>query len=445
MSLHQRPYNPARYLIGGFLALILLGSLLLTLPAATRSEGISYLDALFTATSAVCLTGLVVVDTGTFFSPFGQVVIMGLIFIGTLGFMTMATMVFIFLGRRISLRDRLLVKEMLNQESLTGLIPLVKAIVLLVVLCELAGAALLSIRFIPQMGWEEGLFFALFHAVSAFGNAGFDLFGNFNSLTAFPFDYLVNVVILVLFILGGLGFMVIFDLVKCFHRRHRLSLHSRLVLVISLTLLLGGGAAILALEFANPDTLGPLSPGGKIFAAFFTAATPRSGGFSMVRTAALGMPSLLIIMALMFIGGSPASGGGGIKTTTFGAVVIALLALVRGREQPVIFNRTIPFSQVFKAVAIIAAMVFLLFLTALVLTFFENYTFLELVFEAVSAVCTVGLSLGITPELSEPSKAMLIFAMFAGRLGPLTIVLALSQRQPGQGEIHYPEEKLLIG
>jgi trk system potassium uptake protein TrkH len=445
MPLPKKPYNPARYLIGGFMVLILLGSLLLFLPAATRSGGIAYIDALFTATSAVCLTGLVVVDTGTFFTPFGQAVIMLLIFTGTLGFTTMATLAFIFLGRRISLRDRLMVKEVLNQESMTGLIPLLKAIVFMIVLCELAGAALLSLRFVPQIGWAQGLFFALFHAVSAFGNAGFDLFGNFNSLTGFPADYLVNTVILVLFILGGLGFMVIFDLVKCFRRRYRLSLHSRLVLVISLILLLGGSAVILALEYTNPGTLGALPPGGKIFAALFSAATPRSGGFSMVKTASFGMPALLILMALMFIGGSPASGGGGIKTTTFGAVIIALVTLVRGRDEPVIFNRAIPFSQIFKAVAIIATMLTLLFLTALLLTVFENFTFQELMFEAVSAVCTVGLSLGITPGLSDPGKAVLIFAMFSGRLGPLTILLALSRRKPGQGELHYPEEKLLIG
>ncbi|HOL17961.1 MAG TPA: potassium transporter TrkG [Bacillota bacterium] len=339
MLASNKPRNPARYLIGGFLAVIVVGSLLLGLPVASQGEHISYLDALFTATSAVCLTGLVVVDTGTFYSTFGHVVIMLLIFTGSLGFMTMATLIFIFLGRRISLRDRLVVKEALNQETMANLVPLVKAVVSMTVLLELLGAALLCLRFVPLMGWRRGVFFSLFHAISAFGNAGFDLFGGYNSLTRFPTDYLVNGTILVLFIIGGLGFTVVFELARKIFRGHRLSLHTRMVVIITAILLLAGTAAILALEYHNPDTMGSLTPGEKVFTALFTAAAPRSSGFRVLNTGVHPPAVLLILMALMFIGAAPASTGGGVKITTFGVVVIAVIALIRGQEEPVLFER----------------------------------------------------------------------------------------------------------
>lgn len=444
MQARKKPYNPARYLIGGFAAVILAGSLLLSLPAATKAGEISYLDALFTATSAVCVTGLVVVDTGTFFTPFGQAVIMLLIFIGSLGFMTVATLAFIFLGRRISLRDRLVVREALNQESISGLLPLVIAIVRMALLFVITGAALLAVRFVPALGWTEGLFFSLFHSVSAFGNAGFDLFGNFASLTGNPTDYLVNGTIMGLFIVGGLGFTVIFDLAKCGRRGCRVTLHTRMVLIITTVLLLVGTGAILALESANPATMARLSPGDKVFTALFTAATLRTAGFNVLNTGAHFPATLLIMMALMFIGASPGSTGGGVKTTTFGTVVIAIVALIRGRREPVLFQRRLPLEQVFKAVAIIGGAATLVFATTLVLTIFEKQPFVGLLFEVFSAFGTVGLSTGITPDLSAPSKVALIVTMLGGRLGPLTLVLALTKQKCDDG-LHYPEEKLMIG
>lgn len=444
MKARKKPYNPARYLIGGFIAVILAGSLLLSLPAATKGGEIAYLDALFTAASAVCVTGLVVVDTGTFYTSFGQTVIMLLIFIGSLGFMTMATLAFIFLGRRISLRDRLVVREALNQESISGLLPMVMAIARMALLFVISGAALLAIRFVPLMGWAEGLFFSLFHSVSAFGNAGFDLFGNYISLTGNPTDYLVNGTIMGLLIIGGLGFPVIFDLVKCGRKGCRLTLHTRMVLIISAVLLLAGTGAILALEYNNPSTMASLAPGDKIFTALFTAATPRTAGFNVLNTGSHFPATLFIMMALMFIGASPGSTGGGVKTTTFGTVVIAVVALIGGRCEPVLFQRRLPLEQIFKAVAIIGGAATLVFATTLVLTIFEKQPFIELLFEAFSAFGTVGLSTGITPDLSAPSKVALIVAMFGGRLGPLTLVLALTRQKCDDG-LHYPEERLIIG
>lgn len=407
-------------------------------------EGLNYVDALFTATSAVCVTGLVVVDTGTFFSPLGQGVIMTLIFIGALGFMTMATLIFIFLGRRITLRDRLLVKEALNQDSVAGLLRLVLAVVRLAVFFVAIGTILLSIRFIPILGMERGVFFALFHAISAFGNAGFDLFGSYDSLTRTPTDYLVNGTIMLLFIIGGLGFTVIMEPFKLFRRRSRLTLHSRLVFIITAFLLVTGTFFVLLLEYNNPETMGELSWGGKFFTAFFTAATPRTAGFSVLNTGELNSTTMVILMTLMFIGASPTSTGGGVKTTTLGVVLITFISMIRGRQEPVVYMRRFSLNQVMKAVSIMSAAVALIFLSTLVMTYFEEMDFMSLLFEAFSAFGTVGLSAGITPELSLPSKIALIVTMFGGRVGPLSLLFWLPRRQK-EDSLHYPEEHLLIG
>jgi trk system potassium uptake protein len=436
--------NPARVMALGFMGIILSGSLLLTLPPMIVEADITYLNALFTAASAVCVTGLVVVDTGTFFTPLGQAVIMILIFSGSLGFMTMTTLVFVFLGRKISLKDRLLVKEALNQEGVAGLVRLVLTVVQIALFFIFIGTAIMSFRFVPLMGYEKGLFFALFHSVSAFGNAGFDIFGNYDSLTRLPTDYLVNGTIMVLFIIGGLGFTVIIELIRHFRYRARISLHSHLVLVISACLLLGGAIMVLLLEYNNPATLGGLSGGAKVFTAIFTAATPRTAGFSVLNTAYLGYPTILILLALMFIGASPTSTGGGVKTTTFGVIFITLINMIRGREEPVVYNRQISISQVMKALSIVSASIALIFLSTFVMSLFEDLEFSALLFEAFSAFGTVGLSRGITPDLSSASKVALIITMFGGRIGPLTLLVALA-RQHKEEVLQYPKEQLLIG
>lgn len=444
MQSRRLQLNPARAMAAGFLGVILTGSLLLSLPPMHEGVNMTYLDALFTAASAVCVTGLVVVDTGTFFTPLGQSIIMFLIFIGSLGFMTMTTLVFIFLGRRISLRDRLVVKEALNQESLAGLVPLVKTVARMAILFIIIGSILLSFRFVPLFGFGRGIFVAIFHAISAFGNAGFDLFGNFNSLTRSPTDYLVNGTIMTLFIVGGLGFTVILELTKYFRFRSRLSLHSRFVIMITSLLLLSGAALVLLLEYNNPATMGGLSGGAKVFTAFFTAATPRTAGFSILNTGSLNYSTMVILMALMFIGASPTSTGGGVKTTTFGIVLITFISMIRGRHEPVVFQRRFPLQQIMKAVSIISAATALIFITTFILTLFEDHDFLSLLFEAFSAFGTVGLSTGITPELSSPSKIALILTMFGGRVGPLTLLVALARKKPDD-VLQYPEEHLMLG
>ncbi len=445
MRYSRKPLNPARVMVFGFMGVIVTGSLLLSLTPMYEGEGIPYLDALFTATSAVCVTGLVVVDTGTFFTPLGQVIIMILIFIGSLGFMTMTTLIFIFLGRRISLRDRIVVKEALQQESLAGLVPLVKTVAFMALFFIMIGTILLSLQFIPVYGHEQGFFFALFHAISAFGNAGFDLFGGYNSLTLFPTDYLVNGTIMVLFIIGGLGFTVIHELSHRIRFRHRLSLHSHLVLFITAFLLIIGTVLVFTLEYRNPATMGNLSGGAKIFTALFTAATPRTAGFNVLDTGAMGYSTLVILMALMFIGASPTSTGGGVKTTTFGVVLMTFIAMISGRKEPVVFMRRFPLYQIMRAVSIMSAAVGLIFVATFTLTLFEDHDFLSLLFEAFSAFGTVGLSTGITPELSGPGKVTLIITMLGGRIGPLTLLVALTLKKPEAELLQYPEENLMIG
>ncbi len=444
MPVRTKNLNPARFMSFGFMGLILGGSLLLSLPPMIEGTEINYINALFTAASAVCVTGLVVVDTGTFYTPLGQAVIMVLIFCGSLGFMTMTTLIFIFLGRKINLRDRLLVKEALNQDSVAGLLRLVLSVVRMAVFFIILGTIIMAFRFVPLIGLAKGLFFSLFHSVSAFGNAGFDLFGNFHSLTLFPTDYLINSTIMLLFIVGGLGFTVILELARFLRFRERLSLHSRMVLLITTVLLASGTIFVFMLEYSNTSTLGELPLGAKIFTSFFTAATPRTAGFTVIDISAVSYPTLLILLVFMFIGASPTSTGGGIKTTTFGIVFFTVLSMIRGRSEPVLFSRCFPVNQIMKAISIISAALFLIFAATFIMALVEDFPFNFLVFEAFSAFGTVGLSRGITPELSSISKITLILTMFGGRVGPLTLMFALA-RQKEDNILHYPEENILIG
>ncbi|MBT9169178.1 MAG: Ktr system potassium uptake protein B [Syntrophomonadaceae bacterium] len=438
-----RKVSPPKILVGGFVALILLGAILLSLPFSTHDGRISFLDALFTATSAVCVTGLVVVDTGTYFTRFGQTVIMFLIQIGGLGFMTAATLVFILLGKKITLRERLVIQEAMNQVSQQDLIRLVFRVVLLTFVIEAIGALLLSTRFIPQYGLWTGLFYAAFHAVSAFCNAGFELMGGFASLTPYAHDQVILLTIASLFVLGGLGFTVIMEV----HQKRRFvrySLHTKMVLLVTVILLLLPTVTIFALEYSNPATLGQLSLGDKIINAFFAAATPRTAGFNSLPMDGLLPHTLFFIISLMFIGASPASTGGGIKTTTFGALVVTVISTIRGREHPILYSRQIPVEILRRALSIVMISFFLVFFATLALQITEGGSLLAILFEVVSAFGTVGLSTGITPELSSAGRMILMIVMFAGRVGPLTLVFSLAKRMQ-KAPVKYPEERIMIG
>jgi trk system potassium uptake protein len=439
-------FTPARILVFGFASVILLGAFLLTLSIATvDGEGLSFLNALFTATSAVCVTGLVVVDTGTTFTLFGQIVILSLIQVGGLGFMTFATLFAILLGRKVTLKERLFLQEALNQVSIQGVVRLAKYVLMVTFAIEVTGALILALRLSYDMNWHKALYYGIFHAISAFNNAGFDLFGEFSSLTRFVSDPVVNLTVMLLIFLGGLGFSVLSDIYS--HRGRKLMLHSKIVLSASLVLIIVGALSIFAIEYSNPKTLAPLDLMGKVWGSLFQSVTPRTAGYNTLNIGDLRNTTLLIIIFLMFIGASPGSTGGGIKTTSFASVSLYVLSLLKGEPHVSFRERTIPKDTIQKAVAVIFLALFLVFTVTLLLTLTENADFLALLFEATSAFGTVGLTTGITPNLTNIGKLAIIFTMFSGRVGPLTLVFALSQKRISgqQNNIKYPDEKIMIG
>ncbi|WP_243113775.1 TrkH family potassium uptake protein [Desulfofundulus salinus] len=434
--------SPPQVLVLGFAAVILAGALILMLPVSSRSGTYTdFLTALFTATSAVCVTGLVVVDTGTYWSTFGQAVILALIQIGGLGFMSMATFFFILMGRRIGLKERLIIQESLNQLRVAGIVRLVRAVFLFTVLTEGFFAIILSLRFYFDYGFPRCLWLGIFHAVSAFNNAGFDLLGDFRSLTGYVSDPVVTLSVTTLIILGGLGFATVMELYN-YPRTRRLSVHTKLVLRVTGWLILCGALLFGLLEWGHILRDLPLS--GKILASYFQAVTSRTAGFNTVDIGHLNAATQFLIIILMFIGASPGSTGGGIKTTTFALLGITLWSLSKGKEDVEIFRRRIPPWQVYKALSVTLWAILLVSTVTLLLSVTEGGDFLAALFETVSAFGTVGLSMGLTPELTPLGRVAIIFTMFAGRLGPLTLAYAFAQRRR-KTAIRYPEEKIMVG
>lgn len=444
LDISQWRLTPYQILVSGFAGLILLGALILCLPQASASgEPLGFVDALFTATSAVCVTGLVVVDTGTRFSLFGQLVIIFLIQAGGLGFMTMATLMAILIGKRINLRERLIMQEAMNQLSVAGVVRLTKYIVKTTLVIEFIGGTILAVRWYLDYG-PKGIYYGYWHAVSSFCNAGFDLFGEYRSLTGYVDDLTVNLVISGLIILGGIGFTVMADVWEN-RRFSRFSLHTRLVLAVTAFLIVFGTLVILALEWNNPKTLEPLSWHGKLLSSYFQSVTPRTAGYNTLNIGDLGNATIFFIIILMFIGASPGSTGGGIKTTTAGVLMAAIWTMFRGREDVEFFNRRIEKAIVYKSFVLTAvAAILVVFITMMLCVHEWDIPFLNLLFDVVSAFGTVGLTTGITPQLTVPSKLWLILTMFAGRVGPVTLALALAMRQR-RAMVQYPAGKVIIG
>ena len=433
----------------GFLTLILLGTVLLSLPAAAKDgKSIGVFDSLFTSTSAVCVTGLVAVDTGTTFSLFGQIVLLALIQIGGLGFMVFATLIMVMLGRKISIRGRMLIRESMNSASLSNLGGLTRLYMLLAFSIELAGAALLSIRFVPLYGWRQGLWMALFHAVSAFCNAGFDLVGRYASLTGFSGDPLVLLTVAALIILGGLGFSVILETLRSRRGFRELTLHTRIVLMTTLALLLAGTCFFWLAERTNAGTLGGRGEGEKVLNAFFQSVTMRTAGFNSFDLSRFRSGSKLFSSLLMMIGASPASTGGGIKTTTVAALVMLVLSVSRGENEVNTGRRRLPEEITRRALAVAALFLVTLLTGTLVISLIEDGRFPleDIFFEASSAMGTVGVSAVGTPNLRPVSRAVLLPMMFLGRVGPLTLAVAVAKRQGRtRSASRYPEERIMIG
>ncbi len=439
--------DPLLVISAGFAAIILLGSLLLSLPCAARSgRSIGWFDALFTSTSAVCVTGLVVRDTGTTFNLFGQIVLMCLIEVGGLGFMTFATLVFRALGREISLRERMLIRESMNESNLSGMEGLIRWVAASAFAVQGAGALLLALRFVPMFGWGKGLYFSAFHAVSAFCNAGFDLFGNYSSLTGFRADALVNLAVMLLIVIGGLGFGVLRNLAD--RRRGKyLYVHTRLVLCAYGILTLFGFLFVLVAEWGNPGTLGGLPLGEKLMAALFQSVTLRTAGFNTISQQALRPATKFISGLLMLVGASPASTGGGVKVTTLAVIFLCVRATVRGERNIVAFKRSISLELVRRAVAVALIAVCVAAADVTLISLLQpELDFMDIVMECTSAMGTVGISAFGSASLAPLSRAMIILTMYLGRIGPLTMALLLARRDGGaQPRIDYPGGDIMIG
>ncbi|UUZ89812.1 TrkH family potassium uptake protein [Paenibacillus sp. P25] len=440
--------TPPQILVIGFALIILIGGTLLSLPiSSAKGESSPFLDALFTATSATCVTGLVVVDTGTTFSVFGQIVIILLIQVGGLGFMTMATLVAFVLKKRISLKERLILQEAMNQGSMEGIVRLIRKVIFYSLTIEFAAAVLFAIRWSFDLGPGRAIYYGIWHAISFFNNAGFDLFGSvtgpFSGLTAYADDVLVNVVSMGLIILGGIGFIVIADVVD-YKKCRKLSLHSKIVLSMTAALILVGAVVMFIFEYSNPKTLGSLNWTGKILASFFQSVTPRTAGANTIDIGGMRQASQFFMIILMFIGASPGSTGGGVKTTTFTVLIGAVIAMIRGKEDIVLFHYRLGRDRIMKATAIIFLALMLVVLVAMVLSTTEDHSFLMILFEVTSAFGTVGLTMGLTSDLTTFGKILIALMMFAGRLGPLTLAYALGPK--AEKELYrYPEGKITIG
>ncbi|ROQ18736.1 TrkH family potassium uptake protein [Gallaecimonas pentaromativorans] len=432
--------SPPMVLAGGFFVLILLGAALLLLPWS-RVGPLSVGDALFTATSAVTVTGLGVVDTATHFTYLGQGILLLLIQLGGLGFMTFGVLVLLLLAGRVSFSHQFLVKESLNQTQLSDVMRLVRHLARFVLIAEGLGIVLLALCWVPQMGWHKGLWHALFYTISAFNNAGFAL--SSDSLSQYVDSGPVNLIITALFMTGGIGFAVVSELAQK-RSYNRLSLHSRVMLLGTLMLALGGMALFLLIEWHNPATLGHLSTGGKLWAAWFQSVTARTAGFNTIDMSAMTPAAVMLFLLLMLIGAGPGSTASGIKVTTFAVLLAATRAFLLRRPQTKLLNRAVPAVSVFKALAVTLLSLMLIFLAVFVLAISDHdKPFLDLCFEVVSAFGTVGLTRGITPELSATGKAVIMVMMFLGRVGPLTLGFLLAT--PRVHRVRYAEEPVAIG
>jgi trk system potassium uptake protein TrkH len=441
---HMLTGNPPISLMLSFAFVILGGTVILMLPASSASNQVTpFLDALFTSTSATCVTGLIVVDTGSYFSTFGQIIILLLIQIGGLGIMTVSTAFAIILGQRINLKLENIMQQVVGGSQTINLFRLLKNIVIVTAIIESAGAALLFLKFSQTELPLRALYLSVFHSVSAFCNAGFALYSN--NMATFVDSFLVNFTITGLIILGGLGFTVLIDVNRYLFVRERvkkLSLHTKLVLFTSAALLVAGFAAYYFAEYNG--VMSGFSIYRRILSSWFQSVTTRTAGFNTIDTSALGKSSVLITLILMFIGASPGSTGGGIKTSTFAVLILSLTSILRGKKDLSAFNRKIPASNFREATSLIMLSAGIIFVLVFFLMLVEPHPFDRILFEAISAFGTVGLSMGITPGLGSLGKFLITLLMYVGRIGPLTMIYALAIKKH-YVNIDYAEEKIAIG
>ena len=439
---------PTRIIVASFFIVILIGTVLLCMPfSSVEGKFTDPLTAAFTATTSTCVTGLILEDTGSYWSFVGQLIILILVQVGGIGLVTFSAFFLVVFRRKLGLNGMVLTQSSTGSSSLQNLKSLVKIIVVSTLVIEAVGAALLSIRFIPQFGVVKGIWVSIFTAVSAYCNAGLDLFpGDFTSLTAYSGDTLVNVVIMMLIVLGGMGFLVFQDFL--FYRRNRrLMLHTKVVLIATVGLIIIGAAIFFGFEYSNPDTLGNLSLKDKILASFFQSVTLRTAGFNTIDIGAMRDPTKLVSCVLMFIGAAPGSTGGGVKITTFVVLVMTVIATYRNRSETVILHRRVGHSVVYKAMSLMAAGIAVVVLVTSVIVI-ENgdVGVIDAMVEATSSFATVGLTAGITTALGMVSKIILILTMFIGRVGTLSLIMALTLKEyEREDKKVLPEGEIMVG
>lgn len=446
--------STTQLIILGFLAAVLVGSVLLTLPIASASGQMTpYLDALFTSATSVCVTGLTVVDTFSHWSLFGKIVILLLIQLGGLGVISFTTGIMVLIGRKITLKDRLLLESAFNLDNLSGLLRFLGKVFAGTMVVEGVGALLSMLVFCPEYGLR-GIWISVFHSISAFCNAGIDIIGP-NSLVPYVSNVGLNLVTMALIILGGIGFIVWWDVLRVaglvrqgeIRRRlfwQRLTLHTKITLTTTAILIVGGALVIALLEWNNPETLGALDPGTRVLAAFFQSVTTRTAGYATVTQSGLRAGTVLVSVILMFIGGSSVGTAGGVKTSTIAVIFLSAASVVRGRESVTAFRRTLPEKLVRRASAIVAISLATLLGGTMLLSAFEGCSLSDALFEMASALGTVGLTSGLSADLTDPGKLLLTCGMYFGRVGPMSLAIAFAYRK-GDRSTAYPEQNITLG
>lgn len=452
----KRELSTTQMITLGFLATILIGAVLLTLPVSSvNREWTNFVDAIFTSATSVCVTGLVVVNTFEYWSLFGKIVILFLIQIGGLGVVTLTTSIMVIIGRKVTLKDRLLLEDAFNLNTLSGLIRFLRRILVGTFTVEGIGAVCYSFVFIPRFGFVKGLWVSLFNSVSAFCNAGIDIIGP-SSLMEYVSNPWVNIVTMMLIILGGLGFIVWWDVLRVIRLRirheipkgqffSRLKLHSKIVLLMTGFLILFGAVSVLALEYNNPDTLGQLSWPSKILASFFESVTLRTAGFATISQSGLHESTALICIVLMFIGGSPVGTAGGIKTTTMAVLILTAISIAKGKEDTSVFKRVIPRDMIRKSLAVVMFSGFVVTTAVLLLLTLEQGAFMDVVFETFSAIGTVGLSRDFTTSLDAAGRLIIASCMYLGRIGPISMMISFNFKKAKKGVAVYPKEDITVG
>lgn len=457
MKKKKNSLTAAKFMAVGFALAILMGSILLWLPISSATgESVSYLDALFTATTSMCVTGLVTVPTFSSWSIFGQAVILIMIQLGGLGVVTCSTIAFIVLGRRISLKNRKLVQDTYNLEHMSGMVKIVIRVVLGTLAVEGIGAVFYCFQLVPEFGWAKGIWYSVFNAVSAFCNAGMDIIGP-DSLHPYVTNPLMNLTTMGLIFMGGIGFVVWWDIGGKLRRVikreiwphqfwQRLELHTKIVLVMTCILIFGGAALILILEYNNPETIGNFNFGEKVLASLFQSVTTRTAGFETISQGNFSDASSLLHMLLMFTGGSPMGTAGGIKTTTVAVLILTTAAYFRGKKHTDVFGRQLTEENIRTAVVVVVSGVICLFSMIILLSVATAGSFMDVSYEVVSALGTVGLTRGFTPTMTVAGKIIIIIGMYLGRIGPITLASAVTVRsREANTDIQRPEKRILIG